>query len=91
MKSSETRRSDCGVSQPVSQHSSDSCAPLLTALDLVKRIDTASLRLQVDLFHLQNIAGNITNNLTELMPYTGESAPGREMQSTCPEPKSSLW
>ncbi|KAF0311446.1 putative hydroxypyruvate isomerase [Amphibalanus amphitrite] len=42
-----------------------------TALDLVKRIDSESLRLQVDLFHLQNIAGNITNNLKELLPYTG--------------------
>lgn len=41
------------------------------ALDLVKRIDSEHLRLQLDLFHLQNIAGNITNNLQQLLPYTG--------------------
>ena len=55
-----------------SQYVPLSTACCLTALDLVKRVNSEFLRLQVDLFHLQNIAGNITNNLKELLPYTGE-------------------
>jgi len=41
------------------------------ALDVIRRIGSEHLRLELDLFHLQNICGNVTNNLKELLPYTG--------------------
>ncbi|XP_037074784.1 putative hydroxypyruvate isomerase [Pollicipes pollicipes] len=41
------------------------------ALEVIKQVNSDHLRLQVDIFHLQNICGNISNNLKELLPYTG--------------------
>ncbi|KAK2704804.1 putative hydroxypyruvate isomerase isoform X1 [Artemia franciscana] len=41
-----------------------------TAVDVIKRINKPSLRLQLDIFHLQQIEGNITQKLKQLLPYT---------------------
>ena len=40
-------------------------------LELVKTINSPFLKLQLDVFHLQHISGNITRNIKELMPYIG--------------------
>ncbi|XP_076618192.1 hydroxypyruvate isomerase-like protein Gip [Colletes latitarsis] len=40
-------------------------------LDVVKRINSPNLKLQLDIFHLQHICGNITKNIKELLPYIG--------------------
>ncbi|XP_043249394.1 putative hydroxypyruvate isomerase [Colletes gigas] len=40
-------------------------------LDVVKRINSPNLKLQLDVFHLQHICGNITKNIKELLPYIG--------------------
>jgi hydroxypyruvate isomerase len=41
------------------------------ALQLVKEINSDSLKLQLDIFHLQLIEGNLTNRIKELLPYIG--------------------
>ncbi|XP_076028845.1 hydroxypyruvate isomerase-like protein Gip isoform X2 [Oratosquilla oratoria] len=42
-----------------------------TAIDLLKKVDSSHLRLQLDIFHLQMITGNVTNNIKALMPFVG--------------------
>ncbi|XP_064122885.1 putative hydroxypyruvate isomerase [Macrobrachium nipponense] len=58
-----------------------------TAAMLIKKIDSPNLRLQLDIFHLQMIAGNVANNIRELMPLTGHiqvgQAPHRH-EPSCP-------
>ena len=41
------------------------------ALQLIKDIGSDNLKLQLDIFHLQLLEGNLTNNIKELLPYTG--------------------
>ena len=43
-----------------------------TALMIVKKLGSKSLRLQVDLFHLQLLKGSLTRHITELLPYIGK-------------------
>lgn len=40
-------------------------------LELVKKINSPHLKLQLDLFHLQHTCGNVTRNIRELLPYVG--------------------
>ncbi|XP_006620538.1 putative hydroxypyruvate isomerase [Apis dorsata] len=40
-------------------------------LDVIKKINKSNLKLQLDIFHLQHICGNITKNIKELLPYIG--------------------
>lgn len=40
-------------------------------LNLVKKINSPHLKLQLDIFHLQHVSGNITRNIKELLPYVG--------------------
>ncbi|XP_076663487.1 hydroxypyruvate isomerase-like protein Gip [Andrena cerasifolii] len=40
-------------------------------LSVVKKINSPSLKLLFDIFHLQYICGNITDNIKELLPYIG--------------------
>lgn len=41
------------------------------AIDIIRRIDSPSIRLMVDIYHLQHIRGNITHSLRELQPHIG--------------------
>uniref|UniRef100_A0A6M2DPN0 Putative hydroxypyruvate isomerase n=1 Tax=Xenopsylla cheopis TaxID=163159 RepID=A0A6M2DPN0_XENCH len=41
------------------------------ALNVIKTIDSPNLKLMLDIFHLQQICGNITYNIQKLLPYTG--------------------
>lgn len=51
------------------------------AVDIIKKISSPQLKLQLDLFHLQQICGNLTRNIKDLLPYTGHiqvaQVPGR--------------
>jgi len=51
------------------------------AVDLVKEFSSPWLRLQLDLFHLQQLQGNVTRSIEELMPLVGHvqiaQVPGR--------------
>ncbi|XP_075233120.1 hydroxypyruvate isomerase-like protein Gip [Lycorma delicatula] len=40
-------------------------------INILKKIDSDSLKLQLDIFHLQLITGKLTINIREFMPYTG--------------------
>lgn len=40
-------------------------------LNLVKKINSAYLKLQLDIFHLQHCCGNITRNIQDILPYVG--------------------
>lgn len=40
-------------------------------LDVIKKINKSNLKLQLDIFHLQHICGNITKNIKEFLPYIG--------------------
>ena len=41
------------------------------AVQLVKDLDSPWIRLQLDVFHLQQIKGNITRNIKDLLPIVG--------------------
>ncbi|KAG7176575.1 hydroxypyruvate isomerase-like [Homarus americanus] len=40
------------------------------AVSLIEKIESPYLRLQLDVFHLQMICGNVTNNIKKLIPLT---------------------
>ncbi|XP_071522776.1 putative hydroxypyruvate isomerase isoform X2 [Panulirus ornatus] len=42
-----------------------------TAVSVIEKINSPNLRLQLDIFHLQMICGNVSNNIKKLMPITG--------------------
>lgn len=44
---------------------------LILAVDIIKRINSPHIKLQLDIFHLQHICGDLTYNITNLMPYVG--------------------
>ncbi|XP_042231846.1 putative hydroxypyruvate isomerase isoform X2 [Homarus americanus] len=58
-----------------------------TAVSLIEKIESPYLRLQLDVFHLQMICGNVTNNIKKLIPLTGHvqiaQAPHRH-EPSCP-------
>lgn len=41
------------------------------ALKYIKKVNNPSLKLQLDIFHLQMICGNLTENIQLLMPFVG--------------------
>lgn len=41
------------------------------AIDVLNKINSPNLKLQLDIFHLQQIKGNLTNNIKELLPCVG--------------------
>ncbi|XP_068239293.1 putative hydroxypyruvate isomerase isoform X2 [Palaemon carinicauda] len=58
-----------------------------TAVTLIEKINSPNLRLQLDVFHMQMITGNVSNNIQMLMPLTGHiqvaQAPHRH-EPSCP-------
>ncbi|PSN55402.1 putative hydroxypyruvate isomerase [Blattella germanica] len=40
-------------------------------LQVVKEVNSPNLKLMLDIFHLQQISGNLTRKITELLPYVG--------------------
>lgn len=41
------------------------------AIEVLNKIKSPNLKLQLDLFHLQQIKGDLTNNIKHLLPYVG--------------------
>lgn len=41
------------------------------AVRLIKKINSSSLKLQMDLFHLQHLNGNLTHRIKDMFPYVG--------------------
>jgi len=41
------------------------------AIDIIKKINEPNLKLQLDLFHLQHLKGDLTNNIKRYLPYVG--------------------
>ncbi|VVC33292.1 Hydroxypyruvate isomerase-like,Xylose isomerase-like, TIM barrel domain [Cinara cedri] len=41
------------------------------AIDVLNKINSPNLKLQLDIFHLQQIKGDLTRNISNLLPYTG--------------------
>lgn len=56
------------------------------AVETIKAIGSNNLKLMVDIFHMQMICGNISNNLKDFAPYIGHvqiaQAPNRNEPST---------
>lgn len=44
---------------------------LFTAVEIIKRINSPNLKLMLDVFHLQQISGDLSHAITKLMPYVG--------------------
>jgi len=40
-------------------------------LDLVKKLNHPNIKLQLDLFHLQQLEGNLSRNIEKYLPYVG--------------------
>lgn len=59
------------------------------ALIFIKEINSPNLKLQLDIFHLQLLKGNLTNNIKTFFPYTGHiqiaQAPNRNEPDTLGE------
>jgi len=51
------------------------------AIEIIKKINKPNVKLQLDIFHLQTLAGNLTENIKSLLPYTDHvqiaQVPGR--------------
>ncbi|CAG4966036.1 unnamed protein product [Parnassius apollo] len=62
-----------GVIEPINQHSVPKyfLSDYERAVDIIKRIDSAHVKLQLDIFHLQHICGDLSYNIKKLMPYVG--------------------
>ncbi|XP_034836054.1 putative hydroxypyruvate isomerase [Maniola hyperantus] len=62
-----------GVIEPINQHSVPKylLSDYGKAVDIIKRIDSDHLKLQLDIFHLQHISGDLSHNIKNLMPYVG--------------------
>ncbi|ERL85217.1 putative hydroxypyruvate isomerase [Dendroctonus ponderosae] len=56
------------------------------AIEVIKAVDSAYLKLQLDIFHLQLIKGDITHTIEKVKPYIGHiqiaQAPGRNEPDT---------
>ncbi|XP_072933379.1 putative hydroxypyruvate isomerase isoform X2 [Epargyreus clarus] len=62
-----------GVIEPINQHSVPKyfLSDFGKAVDIIKKIDSSHLKLQLDVFHLQHICGDLSHNIKNLMPYVG--------------------
>ncbi|XP_023952449.2 putative hydroxypyruvate isomerase [Bicyclus anynana] len=62
-----------GVIEPINQHSVPKyfLSDYKKAVDIIKRLDSDHLKLQLDIFHLQHISGDLSHNIQNLMPYVG--------------------
>ncbi|GBP36180.1 Putative hydroxypyruvate isomerase [Eumeta japonica] len=62
-----------GVIEPINQHSVPKyfLSDYGKAIDIIKKINNPHLKLQLDIFHLQHIAGDLSHNIRDMMPYVG--------------------
>jgi hypothetical protein len=43
---------------------------------VVKKVNSPNLKLMLDMFHLQHLHGNLTQNIKDMLPYVGECLHG---------------
>lgn len=43
---------------------------------MVNKVNSPNLKLMLDVFHLQQLHGNLTRNIKEMLPYVGECLRG---------------
>ncbi|KAG4068378.1 hypothetical protein HA402_007898 [Bradysia odoriphaga] len=59
------------------------------AVEILEKVNSANIKLMVDLYHLQHIKGNITHTIQDLMPLIGHiqiaQVPGRNEPNTSGE------
>ncbi|KAK6639512.1 hypothetical protein RUM43_007785 [Polyplax serrata] len=62
-----------GVIEPINKYSLPNyfLNDYKKATSIIKEIDSPHIRLQLDLFHMQQICGNLTKNLQNLLPFVG--------------------
>ncbi|XP_035452835.2 putative hydroxypyruvate isomerase [Spodoptera frugiperda] len=62
-----------GVIEPINQYSVPNyfLSDFNKALDIIKRINSPNLKLMLDVFHLQQICGDISHSIANFMPYVG--------------------
>ena len=53
------------------KYESNSTIYMIIAQKLINELNSPNLRLQLDVFHMQFIRGDLTNSIKELMPITG--------------------
>jgi len=62
-----------GVIEPINKYSAPGyyLNSYERAIDVLKKINSPNLKLQLDIFHLQQIKGDLTNSIKSLLPYVG--------------------
>lgn len=62
-----------GLIEPINQYSMPNyfLSDYDRAVDIIKRINSPHMKLMLDIFHLQQIKGDITHSITQLAPYLG--------------------
>ncbi|KAF0774098.1 putative hydroxypyruvate isomerase [Aphis craccivora] len=62
-----------GVIEPINKYSAPGyyLNSYEQAIEVLKKINSPNLKLQLDIFHLQQIKGDLTNNIKSLLPYVG--------------------
>ncbi|KAK9500999.1 hypothetical protein O3M35_002140 [Rhynocoris fuscipes] len=62
-----------GLIEPINSHSLPNyyLNNYDTALNILKEVNSNNLKLMLDIFHLQQIAGDLTFNIKRFLPYTG--------------------
>ncbi|XP_038207229.1 putative hydroxypyruvate isomerase [Zerene cesonia] len=62
-----------GLIEPINQHTVPKyfLNDYTKAVEIIKRIGSENLKLQLDIFHLQHICGDMSYNIKNLMPYVG--------------------
>ncbi|KAJ0172219.1 hypothetical protein K1T71_012192 [Dendrolimus kikuchii] len=62
-----------GLIEPINQYSVPKyfLNNFTKAVEIIKRINSPNLKLMLDVFHLQQISGDLSHAITNLMPYVG--------------------
>ncbi|XP_067026257.1 putative hydroxypyruvate isomerase [Acropora muricata] len=74
MKYAAQRLEECGITalvEPITTIPGYFVTHTRQAIDLIKKVDHRNFQLQLDLFHHQRTNGNLTQTLTDVMPYLG--------------------
>lgn len=74
MKYAAQRLEECGITlllEPISTIPGYFLSRTQQAINLIKKVDHKNMKLLLDLFHHQRTSGNLTETLTDCMPYIG--------------------
>jgi len=74
MRYAAQRLQECGITllvEPISSIPGYFLTHTQQAIDLIKKVGHSNMKLQLDLYHHQRTAGNLTQTLIDSMPYVG--------------------